>query len=268
MHRFTPAVDTHAHVFDAGCRLVEGRRYMPGYPAPTPRYVAVLDRAGMRHGVLVQPSFLGTDNSYLLAGLRAFPDRLRGVAVVAPQIDDADLEAMAGAGVRGIRYNLLGRDPTMVATPKYRALTRRVAALGWLVELQVLGADLPAALDVLLKDAQTVVVDHFGKPGAAEPQADPGFRKLIEFGPGGPVWIKLSAPYRLGRLDPAPYAAAFLAQFGPERLLWGSDWPWTQHEVSTSYDECVSQIGGWLGADRQILARFDRASRALYGFAE
>ena len=56
MQDFIPAVDTHAHVFDAGCRFVEGRRYTPGYDAPTARYIAVLDRAGVRHGVLVQPS--------------------------------------------------------------------------------------------------------------------------------------------------------------------------------------------------------------------
>ncbi|MCH6551363.1 MAG: amidohydrolase family protein [Planctomycetes bacterium] len=88
-----------------------------------------------------------------------------------------------------------------------------------------------------------------------------------EFGPGGPVWVKLSAPYRLGGLDPAPYAAAYLERFGPERLLWGSDWPWTQHEAATSYGECVERIGGWLGEDADIQARFDRASRGLYGFA-
>jgi len=266
MAPYTPAVDSHAHVFDRGCRFVEGRRYTPGYEAPAARYVEVLEQAGVRHGVLVQPSFLGTGNACLLAGLRAHPDRLRGVAVVAPEIADSELETMAAAGVRGIRYNLIGRDPATVAGADYRTLTRRVAALGWLVEVQVAGADLPDVLDVLLADAGTVVVDHFGKPGTVEPEADPGFRKLTELGPGGQVWVKLSAPYRLAGLDPAPYAAAFLAQFGPERLLWGSDWPWTQHEAATSYGECVEQIVGWLGGDAEIHARFDRASRGLYGF--
>jgi predicted TIM-barrel fold metal-dependent hydrolase len=266
MTPFTPAVDTHAHVFDRGCRFVEGRRYTPGYEAPAARYVEVLNRAGVRHGVLVQPSFLGTDNACLLAGLRAFPDTLRGIAVVAPEIADVELETMAATGVRGIRYNLIGRDPAMLARPDYRALTRRVAALGWLVEMQVPGAALPGVLDTLTADAGTVVVDHFGRPGTADPEADPGFRRLIEFGPGGPVRVKLSAPYRQGGIDPAPYAAAFLAHFDPERLLWGSDWPWTQHEAATSYGECVAQIGGWLGQDAALRARFDQAGRALYGF--
>ena len=83
MAPYIPAVDTHAHVFDRSCRLVEGRRYTPGYEAPAARYVEVLARAGVRHGVLVQPSFLGTDNACLLAGLRRFPGTLRGIAVVA-----------------------------------------------------------------------------------------------------------------------------------------------------------------------------------------
>ena len=160
MRPFTPAVDSHAHVFDRSCRLVEGRRYTPGYEAPAARYVEVLERAGVRHGVLVQPSFLGTDNTCLLAGLRAHPGTLRGVAVVAPEIADAELEAMDAAGVRGIRYNLIGHDPALVAGPEYRALTRRVAALGWLVEVHVTGAALGRVLDLLTADAGTVVVDH------------------------------------------------------------------------------------------------------------
>jgi len=267
MTPFIPAVDTHAHVFDRGCHFVEGRRYTPGYEAPAARYVAVLERAGVRHGVLVQPSFLGTNNTFLLAGLRRFRGSLRGIAVVAPEIADSKLEAMDAAGVRGIRYNLIGHDPAMLAQPEYRALTRRVSARGWLIEVQVPGAALPGVLDALTADASTVVVDHFGKPGTADPTADPGFRKLMEYGPGGPVWVKLSAPYRLGGLDPAPYAAAYLERFGPERLLWGSDWPWTQNEAATSYGECVERISGWLGEDADIQARFDRASRGLYGFA-
>ena len=268
MQGFTPAIDTHAHVFDRDCIFVEGRRYTPGYEAPVARYVEVLKQADMRYGVLVQPSFLGTDNSYLLAGLRRYPDRLRGVVVVAPDVAKAELEAMDAVGVRGIRYNLVGHDPALVSQPEYRALTRRVAALGWLVEVQVSGGSLPGVLDTLTADADTIVVDHFGRPGQADPEADPGFRRLMEFGPGGPVWVKLSAPYRLDGTDPAPYAAAFLDRLGAERLLWGSDWPWTQNEVATSYGECVEQIGGWLGADPEIHARFDRASRALYGFGE
>ena len=52
MAPYTPAVDSHAHVFDRHCRLIEGRRFTPGYEAPAARYAAVLEQAGVRHGVL------------------------------------------------------------------------------------------------------------------------------------------------------------------------------------------------------------------------
>jgi predicted TIM-barrel fold metal-dependent hydrolase len=266
MTSFLPAVDTHAHVFDRSCRLVEGRRYTPEYEATIEAYIAMLDGAGVRYGVLVQPSFLGTDNAYLLAGLRRCPQRLRGIVVPDSDVPDDALEEMARLGVRGIRYNLVGRDPGLVGEPGFRALTRRVSALGWIVQVQAPGSALPRVLDVLTEDAATIIVDHFGKPETENPAEDPGFRRLMAFASGGPVWVKLSAQYRLGAVNPAPYAAAFLAHFGPDRLLWGSDWPWTENETVTSYGECVGQIGQWLGDDPEIQASFNRASLDLYGF--
>ena len=55
-------IDTHAHVFARGLTLAEGRRYAPDYDAPVEDYLRRLDENGLSHGVLVQPSFLGTDS--------------------------------------------------------------------------------------------------------------------------------------------------------------------------------------------------------------
>ena len=59
-------IDTHAHVFARGLTLAEGRRYAPDYDAPVEDYLRRLDENGLSHGVLVQPSFLGTDNGFML----------------------------------------------------------------------------------------------------------------------------------------------------------------------------------------------------------
>ncbi len=101
------AIDAHAHVFERGLPLAAQRRYVPDYDAPLPAYFAQLDGCGVSHGVLVQPSFLGTDCSYLLAALRREPRRLRGVAVIEPDCGFGTLAAMAEAGVVGIRLNLI-----------------------------------------------------------------------------------------------------------------------------------------------------------------
>jgi hypothetical protein len=78
-------VDTHAHIFQRGLKLASSVRYVPDYDAPLADYLRQLDANGLAKGVLVQPSFLGTDNSYLIAALRQQPVRLRGIVVVDPR---------------------------------------------------------------------------------------------------------------------------------------------------------------------------------------
>ncbi|MCS0468087.1 hypothetical protein LV178_22070, partial [Burkholderia mallei] len=74
------AIDAHAHVFETGLPLAGRRRYAPDYDAPLDAYLAQLDAHRVSHGVLVQPSFLGSDCRYLLRALARQPRRLRGVA--------------------------------------------------------------------------------------------------------------------------------------------------------------------------------------------
>ena len=73
-----PAIDTHAHVFRQGLALADTRRHTPDYDATLTQYLALLDAHGVARGVLVQPSFLGTDNSHLVAALRAAAGRCAG----------------------------------------------------------------------------------------------------------------------------------------------------------------------------------------------
>src|SRR5215217_2404681 len=105
------AVDTHAHVFRRGLPLADVRRYAPDYDATPEDYIKVLDGNGISHAVPVQPSFLGTDNSYLVDALHRYP-RFRGIAVVQPTTSPDELRALDKAGVVGIRLNLIGApDP-------------------------------------------------------------------------------------------------------------------------------------------------------------
>src|SRR3712207_3862358 len=102
------AVDTHAHVFRRGLKLADFRRYAPDYDAEIEDYLRQLDAHAVTHGVLVQPSFLGTDNSYLVEALQQYPERFRGIAVVPPDFAMAELEALDKVGAVGIRLNLIG----------------------------------------------------------------------------------------------------------------------------------------------------------------
>ena len=255
-NRSPPAVDCHAHVFLRSLSFAEGRRYTPDYDAPTDDYISHLDRHGLTHGVLVQPSFLGTDNRYLLGALAAHPGRLRGIAVVPVDIATADLEALDRSGIVGLRLNLIGTSVPEFHTPAWRRHLAAVATLGWQIEIQAEAARLPRILPTLLDAGVNIVVDHFGKPDPALGMQDPGFRYLLTTGRLGRVWVKLSGAYRNGAEVTMQNAIGPLrASFGLERLLWGSDWPHTQFEDRMGYGEARAALDRWLpdDADRQIV---------------
>ncbi|QEZ44465.1 amidohydrolase family protein [Cupriavidus oxalaticus] len=270
----TPVVDCHFHIFDAG-PAAPAARYRPPYAASLHEWQRLAGGLGDPFGVVVQTSFLGTDNTALLAALRTMPARLRGVAVVDPDVSDAALRELDDAGVRGIRLNLY-RDAgwRRIGTAPWRALFARIAVLGWHVELHTDNGDgstVLAALDAALGEGDMpVVLDHFGRPGAAG-VADPVFSVAAAVRERRQVWVKCSAPYRLV----APGAWRELAQrwlevVGADRLLWGSDWPWTNHEAAERAGEC-SELSGWPGtapADASLNEALRwRNAAALYGFA-
>jgi predicted TIM-barrel fold metal-dependent hydrolase len=254
------ADDTQAHVFRQGLALADVRRHTPDHDATPAEYLKLLDGHGLSHGVLVQPSFLGTDNSHMVQALRAARGRLRGVAVVAPDIAEAGLRELAEAGVAGIRLNLIGLDLPGLHAPAWQTLLARVNALGWHVELHLQAARLPDIVPALLAAGCRVVVDHFGRPDPALGTADPGFRYLLRQADSGRVWVKLSAPYRnwpaaacaaSGRLA----AQQLLEAFTPDRLMWGSDWPHTEHRHLASYPAAMQWLDAWIDdpAQRRVL---------------
>lgn len=270
--RSTPsAVDTHSHIFQRGLKFAEGRRYTPDYDATVDDYLDHLASQGVSHGVLVQPSFLGTDNSYMLAALKKYPQRLRGVAVVDPASDAASLQALAAAGIAGIRFNLAGAPIPDFKAGLFPALLHQVAALGWHVEVHREARDLPQIVGPLLDAGQNVVVDHFGRPDPQLGVDDPGFRYLLGTGASRRVWVKISAAYRNGANgrgeEIARVACPLLRDaFGPERLLWGSDWPHTQYEKLAGFSATCAQLDQWFvqPADRSIILKDTPAS--LYRF--
>jgi predicted TIM-barrel fold metal-dependent hydrolase len=253
--RAVSGVDTHAHIFKRGLKLADVRRYAPDYDATIDDYLKVLDANGLSHGVLVQPSFLGTDNTYLLEGLQAARGRARGIAVVPPTISRAELNTLNEAGIVGIRLNLVGLPiPAFDAEP-WPALLKNVAELNWQVEVHREARDLEGIVAPLLKAGVDVVVDHFGRPDGKLGVDDPGFRYLLTTGPQRRTWVKISAPYRNGN-DGAGEATALKAypmlrdSLGVDRLLWGSDWPHTQFEKTQSFasnrallDQMVTDAG-------------------------
>ncbi|CAG8865429.1 2-pyrone-4,6-dicarbaxylate hydrolase [Pseudomonas fluorescens] len=262
-------VDTHAHIFRHDLPMAPGRRYSPHYDALVEDYLTHLDRHGLVHGVLIQPSFLGTDNRYLLDALRRYPQRLRAVAVVDTEISDVQLDELAEAGVVGVRLNLIGKALADYRGPAWTCLFERLARRGWQVEIQRGIDDVAQVVPDILACGVDVVIDHFGLPTGGIEIEKPSHKAFLALLAEQRVWLKLSAPYRSH--SNLAQAQRLLAQVreaggGVARLLWGSDWPNTQFEDQTDYDRQVAFIEALLpDPDERAQVLQDNPAK-LFGF--
>ena len=263
-----PVIDTHAHVFHRELKLAPGRRYAPDYDAPLSLYLEQLDHNGMTNGVLVQPSFLGTDNSYLVNCLKQTNGRLRGIAVVDPTVSADELRELDRAGIAGIRLNLVGQPLPDLSAAEWKGLLANVKAMGWQVEIQRNASDLAVLAPQLLDLGVTVVLDHYALPDPKLGVADPGFQSVLKLGATKNVWVKISAPYRNGAAGESFAKEAYpllRSAYGLDRLLWGSDWPHTQFEATQSYAK-IRQFLDTLIVDKNERAQVLASPRPLFRF--
>ena len=267
--RATPSrrVDCHTHSFIPGLPRAAEARYAPDYDASYDRLLALAEANGIGRVVITQPSFLGFDKSYLFSALRARPDRLRGVPWIAPGTTAAQWDEMARIGVRGLRFPIFGLP--MPDWADYRESFAEAKRRGWTLDLYVESRRLPEVLPVMLDSGAAVIVPHLGMFDAKlGPRRDPGFRLLLEAARTGQAHVKLSGAYRIGVEAAREAAAMVLDAYGPDRLVWGSDWPHTNTTLDrlTTYPQTLAWLAEWV-PDAAVRERILVATpERLYGF--
>ncbi|WP_349295522.1 amidohydrolase family protein (plasmid) [Thioclava sp. 'Guangxiensis'] len=239
-------IDTHAHIFSPDQPMAEGRRYTPDYTARLEDWLAHMADHGLSHGVLIQPSFLGTDNGLIAEAISQHPHHLRGVAVVDPEMSESALARLDAQGFVGARLNLVGRPLEAYDSAQWQRFFRRLADLGWQVEIQRAFEDFATIVPPIATSGVAVMIDHFGLPKGGIRPEDAAHRAVLEMLRAHPnAYVKLSAPYRSAQDDVAAhrsFEALREACGGVARFCWGSDWPHTQHETAVSYDDQMTRF--------------------------
>ena len=133
--------------------------------------------------------------------------------------------------------------------------------LGWHVELHTDVGALPHVL-LQLPSGMPLVVDHMCKPAAAS-ASDPTIAKLKARARTSPVHVKLSGAYRLHGKDAGTVARVLHDELGPQSLLWGSDWPCTNHEALANYPGLLGAVYDWVGLEAATQALINNPA-ALY----
>jgi len=231
-------IDCHAHVFTSGMALHNHAWTKPRGDASIETYRSLLKRAGITHAVLAASSLHADDNRYALSVTRADP-HIRTTVIVPPDISREQLEGMAANGACGIRLQLRNKPLPDLRSRDYQQLLRHVSDLGWHVQLHDDSHRLAPMMEVIEASGARLVVDHFGRPGP-EGIDDPGFRAVLAAVARGRTWVKIASAFRL---EPPEHdralADALLAVRGPDRLMWGSDWPFVGFEEGMTYDRAL-----------------------------
>lgn len=225
------ACDAHMHIYDRRF-LADGQAggFVEG--ATVTDYRRVQARMGTQRTVIVTPRVYVTDNRVTLDAIAQLGiDRARGVAVLRPDVTDAELAALHDGGIRGIRFTLYTPAHAVVGFDMVEPLAARIAAFGWHVQLHWTAEQIVAHEAMLMRLPCAIVFDHMARlplPAGFDQPAGAIVRRLAE---RGNTWVKLSGPYLDSRVGLAGgYAdmtatARAWAQALPERTVWGGDWP-------------------------------------------
>ncbi|KAG9258172.1 amidohydrolase [Emericellopsis atlantica] len=266
------AWDSHMHVIDNRYPLAPDAAYRPNTFTvhDAQRFEAGV---GIRNIVLVQPSIYGHDNSCMLDALQALGShRARAVVAFDPETTSHEqLLAWHEMGVRGVRLNICSYGKQVEPGDIERLLRQyadAVRPLNWVVQVYI-----PMALISQLEPIVPTLnvrfcIDHLGQPDlddatTCDPYQIPGFASLARLLQGGHVFVKLSAPYRLSRLDDQrdlePVAKEVIRLGGKSRVVFATDWPHTRYE-GLDIRPWIEKVIKWCGNDGVLVDRLFRGN--------
>jgi predicted TIM-barrel fold metal-dependent hydrolase len=242
-------IDCHAHIMALEFPLASDIHSRPARDVSAKEYLEVLHSHGISHGVLTAPSFYGANNALLFDALRSFPDQLRGTAIIDPATEiialERQLHLMQEIGIVGIRLNWNKKKVLPdINSAQYKRLLALARDLDLHIELFIEDHLQEQVVPQILASGATLVLDHFGNPDPKLGVNSPSFQNTLRALKDGQVWVKLSAPYRVGSLNGVsikPYVDA-LVTANPKQLVWASDWPWLSYENQFTDADCLTWI--------------------------
>lgn len=261
-------VDTHAHFWDVA-KL--------GYPwiepgSPFDRTFSLEDYQAAAAAVPIERMvFVECDahprcsvaEAAWVAGLAQRDPRIQAIVVRVPLTEPdamARIEAAAAMPlVRGVRDNIQGRESGFALRDDVAAGVREIARRGLHFELCLKADQLDETIELVRRCPEVnFVLDHCGKPDIARGKREPWAMQIAEMASLGNVACKISGLVtEASWADWQPedvlwYARTAAAAFGPERILFGSDWP--VNTVAGGYER-------WFGVAEELAADWAEEDR-------
>lgn len=207
--------------------------------------------AGVNRINLIQMSYYGTDNKYMIDMIDLYKDVFVGTAIIDPFGDDPEraMSDLAKKKVRAFRIypKLSKQPPARWLQPEgyakmFAAGARNNQAMSCLIDPDAL----PELDRMCRKYPDTpVVIDHLCRIGTDGTIRDKDVDSLCDMAKHKRVLVKVGAFYALGEKKPpytdlAPMIQKVVKAFGPSRCMWESDCPF--QVVEQKYQDSVDLV--------------------------
>ena len=242
-------LDPHVHVWKHDPEFPFAKEAHPPARDATPEMLLDLMKAnGVAKTVIIQVIHYRYDNSYLASVLKRYPQYFQGVARVDP-LDPAapdHLSRLTEQGFKGVRISPGGNaSGDWISGPLMPPLWKRCAqlkvpmtVLAPITRIPEVGALIEHYPDL------TVVIDHMADCPVDQPKE---LDKLIALQRYPKVFVKVSHTWSLSH-QPYPYLDAqehvkrLHATFGPQRLMWATDWPIVEQTPNATYANALRVV--------------------------
>lgn len=271
-------IDAHMHVWRIG-------RYGQTWPTPDLTAIhtdfliddlwAVGGPLGLTGAVVVQSQPSEMDTDWLLETVAA-DDRILGVVgwvdFEAPDAADRIARVALHSKLKGMRPMLQDLASDWILQPGFAPVWRAMATHDLSLDALVRPRHLPALFAFAERHPDiSVVIDHAAKPVMSEDAFADWSADMARLASLPQVHCKLSGLLtELARGQPAsavePWAGRVFDLFGPDRVMWGSDWPVVNLAggyadwLAQSHDLCPAEV--WFDVFGQTARRFYRLEGA------
>ncbi len=222
-----------------------------------------IDRAGIDGVVSVQARQILEETRFLLAHARRH-DFIKGVVgwvpLIAPQVRDAIAEFSGAEKLKGYRHVLHDEeDDRYMLREDFNAGIEAVTEANLIYDILIFEKHLPQTIQFVDRHPnQAFVVDHIAKPRIRDGYLSPWQSLIVELARRENVYCKISGMATEAdwqswtEAELKPYLDTVVEAFGPQRLMFGSDWPVCLLAVEYArWHEIVAEYVATLTADEQ-----------------
>lgn len=240
-------IDPHVHVWKHDSRFPFATTHPPARDAAPETLIELMKANGVERTVIIQVIHFRWDNSYLASVLKQYPQYFQGVARVNPEDPNApdQLSNLVEQGFRGVRLSPSGdasgdwirgelMPPLWARCQQLRVPMTILAPISRMPDIGKLIDRYPDL---------TLVIDHMADCPVDQPKE---LDKLIALKRHPKTFVKTSHAWSLSHqkypwLDAQELIRRLHAQFGPERLMWATDWPIIENSGAT-YHQALTLV--------------------------